>query len=290
MSGSKSLLLYPGDLPVSSGPPRAAESVMVCAPARGQLVAAAFRRWHSIAVAVAALVFALPIGAAGFPVVAMAILGAGAGVWATLFVRDLLGSELAARVYGPLGPPIEPEVQVHELGSLELASSYADLLNTYEQIRVFLRASPVLVATFGGLYARLSELVQLAGRVARNGLRLRAYLDADNPENLAAAAAQLDDRADATHNEDAARTFRLAAVSRRRQLSTYRDIEGLYDSVVARLAILAALFGVVEARLVELEAVDDEQSAAVGLELTEEIQEVEEELELLGSSVETALA
>jgi hypothetical protein len=259
--------------------------------ARGRsLLRAAMVRRGRLAVLGGILVAVIGAGAAGLPTLAGCVLGLGAVSYSAMVLRDVFRPDLARLVYGPLGPPLRPEVKPSELGPQEVHAAYVDILRAHEDIRSTLVRSEGIIEPLRDAYDRLSELVQAAGRVARRGNALQSYLRKYCPQGLESEAAQLDLRMGETGDEQAARAFREAARARRQQLDIYRQIEGLYDRVKARLALVASFLGAVGALVVKLHVLDMEQVEAAGSSISDHLDLLRSDLELLESSLEGAMS
>lgn len=253
------------------------------------LLRAALVRRGRLAVFGGLLLVVIGAGVAGLPTLAGLMLGAGAVSYSTLVLRDVFRPDLARLVYGPLGPPLRPEVKPSDLGPQEIHSAYVEILRAHEDIRIALGRSEGILEPLRDAYDRLSELVQAAGRVARRGNSLQAYLRKYCPQGLESEAAQLDSRTGETSDELAAQAFRQAARARRQQLDIYRQIEGLYDRVKARLALVASFLGAVGALVIKLHVLDLEQVEAAGSSISDHLDLLRSDLELLETSLEGAL-
>jgi hypothetical protein len=251
------------------------------------LVAAALER--RALVAVGAITAAIPLGLLGLSLVAASVVGLGLVSFAFIVAHNMRRPELVSRIYGPLGPPLKPVVGVDQL-PLEVSAGYADLLASHERIRRRLDECPGLVTPLLNVYVRLGELVDCAGRVAASSRRLDSYLNSENPDNLAAEQLRLDACGQATTDEVASDIFHQAARARGQQLSTYREIEGLYDRVLARLSVVTSTLAMIEALIIKLDALDHDQVESTGRILATKVDEAEQELELLSASLEAALS
>jgi hypothetical protein len=253
------------------------------------LLRAALVRRGRLALFGGVLVLVIGVGLAGLPTLAGCVLGAGAVSYSALVLRDVFRPDLARLMYGPLGPPLRPEVKPSELGPQEIHSAYVEILRAHEDIRIALARSDGIREPLRDAYERLSELVQAAGRVARRGNSLQAYLRKYCPQGLETEATQLEARIGETKDEPAARAFRQAARARRQQLDLYRQIEGLYDRVRARLALVASFLGAVGALVVKLHVLDMEQVEAAGSSISDHLDLLRSDLELLETSLEGAM-
>jgi len=236
-----------------------------------------------------AVVMTIGAGVAGLPALAGCVLGLGALSYSAMVLRHLFRPDLFRLLYGPLGPPLRPEVKPSELGPPEIHAAYLEILRAHEDVRVALVRSPGILEPLRDAYERLSELVQAAGRVGRRGNALQTYLGRFCPDGIEADAARLETRMADTGDEEAAAAFRQAARARRKQLELYHQIDGLYDRVKARLALVASFLGAVGALVVKLHVLDLEQVEAAGSSISDHLDLLRGDLEVLESSLEGAL-
>jgi hypothetical protein len=248
------------------------------------LCAAALGRPRNLAVLLLGIVLFLCAGVAGLPAAAGPLLVVGAFAYCALVARDLGTPELALKVHGPLGAALRPAVAPVEIAPEELRGSYLAIPMAHEELRLALNGSPQVIALARDLYARCGELVDAAGRMARNGNGLAAYLEGQ-PSTLHELADRLDALALRASDAQAARAFRHAATISHQHVALNREIRGLYDRIRARLAAVKAFLGVAGALVVKLAALDLEQAASAGVPITEAIAELGGELELLEGSL-----
>lgn len=251
---------------------------------------AALSRRSRLAVLGSFLVVVVGSGIAGLPALAGCVLGFGAVSYSAMVLRDVFRPDLVRLIYGPLGPPLRPEVKPTELSPQEIHSAYVEILRAHEDVRIALGRSEGILEPLRDAYERLSELVKAAGRVARRGNALQSYLRKYCPQGLETEASQLDTKMGETSDEQAALAFRQAARARRQQLDIYRQIEGLYDRVKARLALVASFLGAVGALVVKLHVLDLEQVEAAGSSISDHLDLLRGDLELLETSLEGALS
>jgi hypothetical protein len=232
----------------------------------------------------------LMIGAAvvGLPIVAAMAFGGGLLSYGGLVALDARRPSFMRHFYGPLGPPLVPEVQPSDISCSELRLTYSTILQGHDGLRSALDASGGARHGLIQLYGRSTELVQTAGRIARVGCSLKAYLDGSSDELLDRQISHLEERATESHDEGATRVFRQAAAVRCHQLATYHRIEGLYARVEARLAMVVAFLAALEAQLIELEALDLEAEARAGGLISEHLEVLGCDLAMLETSLEGA--
>ena len=228
----------------------------------------------------------LGAGLVGLPTLAPALLGVGMLLYAALVCRDLTSRAFARSVYGPLGPPLKPEVEMDDLTDApsDIRAMYYGILRRHEDLRVELgSAGEVTAQGLRELYARCTDLVQTAGHVAHGSGALARYLDAHSARSLEAQAEHLDRRGGMTRDAQAARAFERAASARRQQLAAYREIEGFSDRIHARLALVEAFLGGVEALAVKFRTLDAEEALSAE-SLSQALEDVKSDLEILEAS------
>lgn len=212
--------------------------------------------------------------------------GAAASAFGLVMI-DALSPSFARRIHGRIGPPLRPVVRPEDLESQAVRASYQALLTAHEDLRLSLASDNTgVVEVLRDLFARCGELVESAGRLAKDGDRLSAYLDGQSV-SLQDTATQLQRLGASARDADAARAYGHAAAMRRQQIDLNQQIRGLYDRVEGRLAAALAFLGVLRALVVKLRALGDVQ--ANGATIADSVSELRSELELLETSLEKAL-
>jgi hypothetical protein len=267
--------------------PRIARSPSFAVLGRGPR---ALVRRGRLAVIGSVLLLAVGAGLAGTPALGACLLGVGAIVCSASLAQGRYRPDLSRMLHGPIGPPLRPEVRPGELGPPEIHAAYVDILRAHEDIRVALARSDGIRDALREAYDRVSDLTQAAGRVARRGNALQTYLRKFCPDGLDSEASRLEARMAETCDPQAAAAFRQAARARRQHLELYRQIEGLYDRVKARLALVASFLGAVGALVIKLHALDTEQIDSAGSSISDHLDLLRGDLELLESSLEGALS
>jgi hypothetical protein len=252
----------------------------------GKLFTAALGRPRSVAAVGTGITLGILAAAFALPLVAAASVGLGCSLYAAFIARDLQDPDFARRVYGPLGAPLRPSVRPEQLQAAELNAAYVGILREYETIRAAMQASQGVVDGLRDVYLRCGDLVEAAGRVARSGDALQRYLAAQNGADLEQELIRLASLAGATHDAQAASVYGRAVQARRRQLDLHAQIEGLYDRVKARLAVVTSFLATMEAVVVKLNALDLEQLHDEGTSISEQLDELRGEIEVLESSLE----
>jgi hypothetical protein len=229
----------------------------------------------------------------GLPALCLWTMGFGAVHYVTLVALHALSPRYVRRVYGPLGPPIDPEVQVEEIAPPDLRNAYVEILQTHEAIRRAIQSGSEhgrhVSTTLSELYGRCTRIVDLVGRVARLGNGLQTYLEGRKPEQLSDEAERLEACAGRTHDDKAARNFRQAAVARRLQHDTLCQIEGFFERIRARLLLVSSSLESVEALIIKVRTLDLENEALAGDSVSEHLADLHADLQLLEATMEDAL-
>jgi hypothetical protein len=254
---------------------------------RADIMARQRRQWLPF---VASIPASLILFCFDLPLVALITIVLGSGFYALRVAAVALSPAYMRRVHSAPGPPIEPEVLPHEIDPLELRTSYEEILRTHERVRTLLCDSERIRDNLQGLYVSCGELVEMAGRVARLGNSLERYLNGCRPEELLLGAERLEARAAQARDPEARRTYLAAAMARRHQLSTYTQLQGLYDRIRARLEVVIASLENVQAMVVKLRALDLEQVAISGDGVAMQIDVLRQDLDIVESAMAEALA
>jgi len=260
-------------------------------PPGAVLALAAARRPRNLAILFAGVTACLVGGITlGLPLLAAGAIGVGASAYAAMIAHDVADPRFARRVFGPLGAPLRPAVRVEDLDAVELHLAYAGILRAHEEVRTALQASRGVVDGMRDVYARCGDLVEASGRVARSGDALQRYLQTQTLPSLEAEVVKLASLAATTSDPHAASAYQHAAQARRRQVDIYCQIQGLYDRVKARLAVVTAFLATVQALVVKLHALDLEQVNDQGAAIADQIDDLRGEIDILESALENALS
>lgn len=257
----------------------------IATPSTDRAVIVAANRPRNLALLFTAAVAGAVIATLGLPLAATAMLVAGGVGFALAVAADALRPLDFGPGRGRVGPPLRPAVEPSDLASVDLEHAYTRLLVAHERVRRALCTRDSIAESLRDIYLECGELVQVAGRAAELGSRLETYLESHLAEWLEAEIERLEARGAATDDAPAARSFSLAASSRRRQLQTYRQIEGLHARVEARLAMLTGFLAALEATAIKLDALDFEQIERAGGELADDLDHLRIDLEALEASL-----
>jgi hypothetical protein len=191
-------------------------------------------------------------------------------------------------LYGPLGPPLEPEILPRDIAAPDIRAAYRSALQAHAKIRDLLHERQGTIEVLLDSYERCGELVLLAGRVARVGNALYGYVQEHDPNRLRADVINLRQRASEATDLQARRAYRRTADARIRQLQNYEEFRALQDRIQARIELIAASLESVQALVVKLHARILEQSAFAG-DIRDGVDLLNDDLEVLEAAVDEAL-
>jgi hypothetical protein len=245
------------------------------------------------------------LGAAGLILSGHAMLGVlvlalGVLAYGALIGLDLFNPKFVRKVYDLADPDAEPhvalgdermpEISPQQIEPDELRAIYQAILSSYVQVREAIRAGGGMVQkSLIETYERCGVLVQEAGQVAHRGNALHRYLARERPREIEASAERLEGQARATRDQAAAESFRQAALGKRLQLETYRQIEDLYDRIKGQLSVIESSFDGVHAKVVKLNATDPEKAATLGASLSDHLGAVRADIQVLETTVEETI-
>lgn len=252
--------------------------------------ALAARQPRDIGVLVGSGGLALAAAIVGATAIAPWLWGLGAAWYAAVVGLHAVSPTRTLALYGPVGPPLETEVLPSEIAVPELRAAYVAILEEYERIRESLHEAEHPCNSLREPYMRSGDLVQLAGRIARTGNSLRSYLDARDPTQMAADVADLERKAAHASDYATARAYHQAAVDRARQQAACEAIERLYERVQARLTQIAASLDALGAVVIKLQAIDLEQIVLAGESVSQRLDVVRDDLQVIEASMHEALS
>jgi hypothetical protein len=200
-----------------------------------------------------------------------------------------LGSVRAARLErarGPLALPLAPEVDPAEVASTTLRATYEDILRLHEDIRCALLAAERMQASLRTVFDRCSEVVRVAGRLARLANPLQHYLELHPTTHVERELDRLAGTADGAADPLAQGVYQTAVAARGRQLGTLIEIQNLRDRIAARLELISASLESVSALVIKLQVLDLEQVDLVGETISEHLSTLGDELAVLETTIE----
>jgi hypothetical protein len=247
------------------------------------------RRPHNVAALFFSMALMTLFALAGVAMPAIAVLGVGLVYYGFAVGAEAMSASLAQRLDGAPGPPLEPEVAPEEIWAPDLRGSYRVLLDLHERIRCSLRDSERICDISSGLYARCTDLVNLAGQSALLANALEPYLSEHAAVPFGSEIRRLKERAQKSSDEQAVRAYRHAAGSRGRQLATCRQLVASRERINARLEAVCASLTWAEAIVVRLRFLSLEQAGLAGDVADDQLDAVREEFNFLERAIEETL-
>jgi hypothetical protein len=220
---------------------------------------------------------------AGLPVVSMCVL-AFSGV-SSFVVGSTIAASASARE-SVRARCVAPE----DVASGEARTTYRAILFALSEVERALGDAPRLTTTMAPVIARCRAAVELSGRIALLANPLQRYLDRHDVAFVRSELARLRTRAEATTDAAALGAFSNAAAARTRQLAVLDQIAAKRDQVCARLELVHAALDAFAATIVKLHTLDEEQLVLAGESVTDHLDGIADDLEVLESALEFELA
>jgi len=216
----------------------------------------------------------------------LALLLGGLPVISTVVVAIASVSGIALLAALPtLAPRRRDLIAPERIASYEVRQTYRGILVALGEIDRAVAAAPGLANTARPVIERCGEAVQQCGRLASLANPLQDYLDGHDPAWIRAEVDRLSARTEGAGDERTSAALARAAAARARQLATYDEMRAMRDRIHARLELVQAALDTFAAQLVKLHVLEDEQLAVAGSAVTEELDEITEELDLLESAL-----
>lgn len=136
---------------------------------------------------------------------------------------------------------------------------------------------------------RSEQLVLVAGRAAKRSDAIRSHLDGDTPDSLTGELERLRLLARQTSDEAAQKGFLQAADAKAKELETYRQLQGLRDRIHAQLRLIETSLDGLSAKLVKLEATDLAEAITINDSISEHVQTMTSDVEILESTFEETM-
>jgi len=155
--------------------------------------------------------------------------------------------------------------------------------------RVYEATSATLRSSLEDGMKRSEELVVVAGRAAKRSDAIRRHLDADTPAGLNKELERLRSLADRTKDEAARKSFLQAADAKAKELETYQQLHDLRDRIFAQLKLIEASLDGLSAKLVKLEASDLSAAISINDSITENVQTMTSDVQILESSYDETM-
>ncbi len=172
----------------------------------------------------------------------------------------------------------------------DLRANYDNIVGKFDQVKdAFEKSDTGLQANLRESVERCLDLCKEAGKTAMRGVQLRDYLDSRSPIVLEQEAQRLEKNAAAATDTGARESYQQAAEAKRQQLTTYGQIQGLYDRVNAQLSVIESTLETVNAKMVKLRATDVADAMAVGQSIRDHVESVRSDIHILESTVEETM-
>jgi len=167
--------------------------------------------------------------------------------------------------------------------SLEARQTYRAILGAFAEIERIAHATPS--ATSMRVIDRCRSAVELCARVAVLGNPIQRYLDGHQPEHLRSELDRLRAHTEVAADERTISDLSRATAARARQLATYEEMRAMRDRIQARLELVHASLESFAAQLLKLQVVEEEDLAFADETVTERIDGISEELDILESTL-----
>lgn len=224
--------------------------------------AAATRPRNSFVLAFVTLI-GLMVLAAGMPMSGLGVITGAAFGYALLVLRDLFDPTLITEVYGLEAPsrarllgPIPDDLSLETV-----AEPHRDLVGeiraAYTSLRRHQERAP---RELPGVFERCAELAKASTDLAKRGAGLFDYLSQHALPEVAGDLERLDELIAASDDPRARSSLETTARTRRDHLASLQQIQRMFDRITAQLAMIHSWMQLVESRLVELDAVEDDLS------------------------------
>ncbi|HEX2731249.1 MAG TPA: hypothetical protein VHM70_06585 [Polyangiaceae bacterium] len=262
------------------------------APFRKALIASASRRLNlgvglgGVALGLGARVF--DVGGNTLPLITM---GLGMLAYAALIALDVTNPDYIREVNEP-AVTYEPQrlVPPAALRDPELREVYTQILVASDNCqRVYLSTGQSVRSNLEEGFGRARELVAVAARAAQRSDGIYLQLTATNPAEITAETQRLQQLAQQTSDETARDGFTRAAAAKAKELENYGQLQGLRDRVHAQLRLIETSLEGLAAKLVKLDATDYTEAITISESITEHVQTMSNDVEILESTFEDTL-
>jgi len=167
--------------------------------------------------------------------------------------------------------------------SLDARQTYRAILEAFSEIERIARATPSAASM--RVIERCRSAVELCARVAVLGNPLQRYLDGHHPEHLRGELERLRAHTEVVADERTLSDLSRATAARARQLATYEEMRAMRDRIQARLELVHASLESFAAQLLKLQVVEEEDLVFADQTVTERIDSITEELDILESTL-----
>ncbi len=260
------------------------------------IVFASATRGRNLSVIGSVGVLAVVMLGLGLPWSALGVLGFGTMLYSCLVTRDAVSPKFLAQLLS------SEEGPVVETGALSEASQARLLVDGLEErMRVVYRGvldrqtelQEQLSACPSGLQASLPKcdticdtVLAHAERLVLRGQRLYTYLESTELSSLRQGFSLVNEQVQSSSDVTAAKILKQVATARQQHIETHVEVEGLYERVLAQLLLIETILAGTIARIVKVMATDDEQSSMTVELVTDELEILLSDVEILESSLD----
>jgi hypothetical protein len=226
---------------------------------------------------------------------ALGVLGFGTMLYACLVVRDAVSPKFLAQL---MKFEDEPESETQALSEAngpllldgldeKMRGAYRGVLRRRTQLRERLEACPRdLQASLPDGNAICATALAHAKRLVLRGQKLFAYLESTRISDLRQGVSLVTAQGESSNDFMAAKILQQVATARQQHLKTHLEVEGLYERVLAQLLLIETMLAGTVARIVKIMATDDEQSSMTVHLVSEELETLLSDVEILESSLD----
>lgn len=261
-------------------------------PLRKALLASATNKLHlgvvGAGVGSALLASGLDFGGQLLPALT---LGLGVLAYTALVALDMTNPSFIRQANARVRVPDEEAwLDPRQLRDAEVREVYQAILAGMEKCRALYAATNAsLKDSLSDGMRRSEELVIVAGRAATRSNAIRRHLDADSPASIEKELERLRALADRTKDGTARASFLQAAESKAKELETYHQLHGLRDRIHAQLKVIDTSLDTLAAKLVKLEASDIAEAISINDSITENVQTMTSDVQILESSYDETM-
>ncbi len=264
------------------------------APLRKALLVSATRKLH---LGVAGAGVAVALGASvmdwGGSTLAAVTLGLGLLAYAAMVALDVTNPDFIRRANSRTrvdDEDAEAWLNPKTLRDAEIREVYTSILAAMQNCRrVYGSTGPSLRDSLEDGLRRSEQLVLVAGRAAKRSDAIRRHLDGDTPGSLKGELKRLRSLAEETGDDAARKGFLQAAEAKEKELETYRQLQGLRDRIHAQLRLIETSLDGLSAKLVKLEATDLAEAISINDSISEHVQTMTSDVEILESTFEETM-
>lgn len=218
-------------------------------------------------------------------------MGLGLLAYAALVALDVTNPEFIRRANSRVRVDDEDaRLDPKLLRDAEVREVYGAILAGMDKCRALYAATnPSLKDSLADGLKRSEDLVVVAGRAAKRSNAIARHLEADTPSSIERELERLRALADRTKDQTARGSFLQAAESKAKELETYHQLQGLRDRIHAQLKVIDTSLDTLAAKLVKLEASDIAEAVSINDSITENVQTMTSDVQILESSYDETM-